>query len=104
MIFEFFIFLLFCVLFCGVISAMVARGKGRSGCGWFVIGVLLGPLGLIASFVIGADKEGLERKQLRSGKLVKCPQCAELIKAEAKVCRHCGAKADDLSRNHGDDS
>ena len=27
-----------------------------------------------------------------AGPQVKCPDCAELVKREAKVCKHCGAK------------
>ncbi len=35
-------------LVCGVLSGAVATSKGRSGFGWFLLGCLLGPLGLIA--------------------------------------------------------
>ena len=38
--------LLLWVLF-GVCCALIANAKHRSGCGWFMGGVLLGPLGLI---------------------------------------------------------
>jgi len=31
----------------GIVSAVVASNKGRSGCGWFALGVLLGPFGFI---------------------------------------------------------
>ena len=31
------------------------------------------------------DEEALDRGELR-----KCPSCAELVKAEAIKCRHCG--------------
>ncbi len=36
-------------LVCGVLAGAVASSKGRSGGGWFLIGFLLGPLGLIAA-------------------------------------------------------
>src|SRR6266496_3711323 len=42
-----------------------------------VLSILLGPIGwLIAA--------------LSSGNLRKCPHCAEFVKPEATVCRHCG--------------
>ena len=33
-------------LLSGIVSAMVATNKGRSGCSWFLLGFLLGPVGL----------------------------------------------------------
>lgn len=37
---------------CAIFSAAVASGKNRSGCGWFLAGFLLGPLGLLVSFAM----------------------------------------------------
>jgi hypothetical protein len=34
-------------LICGIGAAAIASSKGRSGCWWFVIGVLIGPLALL---------------------------------------------------------
>lgn len=31
----------------GIIGALIASGKGRSGCGGFALGVLLGPIGVL---------------------------------------------------------
>ena len=31
----------------GILGAWIATTKGRSGCGWFLLCVLLGPIGLI---------------------------------------------------------
>lgn len=76
----------------GIASAVVMSNKGRSGCGGFALGFLLGPFGLIIALVLPADRMAQEKKDLRLGQSKKCPQCAELIKVEAKKCRHCGAE------------
>jgi hypothetical protein len=32
-------------IFCGIVSALIGNSRGRSGCAWFLLGILLGPFG-----------------------------------------------------------
>lgn len=73
----------------GIICAVIASNKGRSGAGWFFIGLLFPLLGIILAVVIGENKKVVEAQALRTGQAFKCPACAELIKPEANVCKHC---------------
>lgn len=46
---------------CGFLAALVASSKRRSVAGWFLLGVLFGPLGLIASAGMATRAEKPER-------------------------------------------
>ena len=72
-----------------VLGGMIGSGKGKGGTG-FVLGLLLGPLGVIITLFLKEDTAKVEAEAIGSGDSRKCPFCAELIKAEAKVCKHCG--------------
>lgn len=82
---EFFIiWLLF-----GIVAMVIANSKERSGCGWFLLGCLIGPFALaVAALPSLKTDPGAPTPRTH----VKCPDCAELILIEAKVCKHCGCR------------
>lgn len=73
----------------GVASAMVANSKGRSGAGFFFLGVLLGPIGLLGAAVSSRDTGRNVKAGLQSGQLRTCPFCAEAINSLAVICPNC---------------
>ena len=77
------------MLFFGIIPAVIARNKGRSFFPWYIYGVLLCLIALIHSLLMKENKGVVEERALADGTMKKCKFCAELIKAEATVCRFC---------------
>jgi len=76
------IYILLCLL-----AAKIASDKGRSGTGFFLLSFFLSPIvGLLAVCIARTN----EAKSMLASGCKKCPDCAEYIKREAKVCRHCG--------------
>jgi hypothetical protein len=60
---------------CGIIAGMIGAQKGE-GCISFIVGVLLGPIGIITAI-------------LSKGNRVKCPYCQKLIDKKAIKCPYC---------------
>ena len=74
-----------------IIAGVIASKKGRSGFGFFLLAVFLSPfIGIIAAAVVSPNQKAVESKAIEVGESKKCPFCAELVKIEATVCKHCG--------------
>ena len=81
------------------IGRLTIGSRGRSGFGFFLLSVLLSPLiGIIAALVVKANQSAVEDDLLSRGEMKKCPYCAELVRAEASVCRYCGKELTSRTR------
>lgn len=59
----------------GAIAGVIGARKGEGPLA-FVVGAILGPLGVLVALA-------------SNGKRIKCPFCQEMVNKDATVCKHC---------------
>lgn len=69
----------------GVLPGAIASRKGHSFVVWWLFGAAIFIVALPWSFLL----KSTEGAQLGT-RMRKCPDCAEMIPAEALLCRYCG--------------
>lgn len=76
------------VVACGILASK----KGRSVIIWLLLSILLTPLVLIILLCLSDldTEKDKNMRQIESMDYRDCPFCAESIKREAMVCKHCG--------------
>ncbi|ACM35620.1 MULTISPECIES: zinc ribbon domain-containing protein [Rhizobium/Agrobacterium group] len=84
-------------IICGAVTAIIATSKGRSGVGWFFVGMLISIFGIILVACLPSVKEtetssATETTRIQPTK--SCPDCGETILHVANVCKHCGFRFD----------
>ena len=83
--------LFFFYIFFSVLVGFHADSKGYSGINFFVLAILLSPIiGFITTLILSPTNEETGDKQIASGNKKRCPECLELLKVDASVCKHCG--------------
>lgn len=78
-----------------VAVGVLAAKWGRSGFGWFLLACFISPLLAGIFLLIGGDAKGAVLRdeignQITPDTHVHCPDCRELVRRDARKCKHCG--------------
>tara|TARA_R110000851_G_scaffold333531_1_gene514857 strand:+ start:38719 stop:39015 length:297 start_codon:yes stop_codon:yes gene_type:complete len=82
-----------------IVIGVWAGSWGRNGFLWFLLALIISPLisGIIL-LIAGSSTPRSQRGIIINGEKITpnthviCPDCAEYVKKEARVCKHCGTK------------
>lgn len=81
----------FAWLILSLVVGALSRNRGHSFIAGTLFALVLSPL--IAGIIVLVRRPNtakLEARAVKAGLSKKCPQCAEVVRAEAVKCKHCG--------------
>lgn len=74
---------------CGLVAGAIGASRNVGFGLHALIGFLFGPIGILTALLFKPTDEDKYHRQGDSSGLQKCPYCAEVVKVEAKLCKHC---------------
>lgn len=79
------------VIFAALVGA-AASVRGRSGLGWAIIAVAVSPLLAVILLALLPKVRDAGAEAPTPETHVRCPDCRELVRMDARVCKHCGCR------------
>jgi len=79
-------FAFFWFIFAVIVGIAASARRSRDGLAWFLLALIISPL--LAGLLVLALPDLAEQRAREDSRA--CPFCAEAVKQEAVVCKHCG--------------
>lgn len=73
----------------GAASAALTSHWGGDVVIGFIFGLFTGPFGFVLAYWL-RDPAAKEQSAIDAGQAKRCPDCAEPVRAQARICRYCG--------------
>jgi hypothetical protein len=84
-------------LVAAVVVGAVAASRNRSGFIWFMLAIVISPV--LAGLLLAVLKRGDSGATAYTADTHRnCPECREVIRVDARLCKHCGSKVDPITR------
>jgi len=74
---------------CTIACCIIMDSKGRSVFSGALLGLLLGPIGLLVCVCLSRDDDVIANELIASGRRKRCDECGSLISVEARRCPFC---------------
>ena len=80
-----------------ILVGILAGKRGRMGFGWFVLAVVFSPLLMGLLVLVLPDLKAKAAAAAAAAEApnaqthVRCPDCRELVRIDARKCKHCGS-------------
>jgi Na+/H+-dicarboxylate symporter len=81
-----------------LVVGVAANARGRSGLIWFLFSILLSPVVTLLLVLVSKNLKVPQTAVAVNGEVattethVRCPECRELVRADARKCKHCGTQ------------
>ena len=73
----------------GLMTALLARAKGRNFLGWLIYGALSSPIAFFHALFMASKRQTARKRGQSSVAQQRCPHCGEAIKVDLEVCPQC---------------
>jgi F0F1-type ATP synthase membrane subunit c/vacuolar-type H+-ATPase subunit K len=83
-----------------LVVGVMAAARNRSGFAWCLLSLVLSPvlMGLLVALLPRGD-DGLQAVTAATHR--HCPECREVVRADARRCKHCGSQIEPITAPPG---
>ena len=85
---------------CAIASRIIAGRRGLPLGSAAIVGVILGPIGVLVTAASPVNQEALDDERVRIGEARRCTACRTVMSRDAAKCRNCGDQLPTPHKRH----